>query len=410
LKENIITKIGFPSLSSWLLPLFVVAHFSHHVLTALPVPLLPMIRNEFALDYTQSGWVISAFTLSYGIAQLPAGWLADRIGPHLLMTIGISGVALAGFMVGLSFTYWMMIVFLVVMGILGGGYHPSAPPLISASVDPKNKGRALGIHVIGGTASYFVTPLIGVAIATIWGWRGPFIGLSIPAFVFGILFYMLLGKRPCTETKGGELAISYGDASPYSGRYHTLVVFMFLSTFTQAVIFSTIAFIPLFMVDHFGVGKEAAAAFLSIIYSAGIWASPLGGHLSDRIGGIPMILALCFVLGPLIFLLNLIPYGVGFGALLLSIGVILTMRMPVSEAYIIGNTLERNRSTILGIYYLSGLEGGGVLTPIMGYLIDQFGFYTSFTIAGSALMAVTLASSVFFRGQWNSYTSNGDVL
>jgi hypothetical protein len=75
--------------------------------------------------------------------------------------------------------------------------------------------------------------------------------------------------------------------------------------------------------------------------------------------------------------------------------------MPVSEAYVIGNTQERNRSTILGIYYLSGLEGGGVLTPIMGYLIDQFGFYTSFTIAGSALMAVTLASSVFFRGQWS---------
>jgi len=113
-----------------LLPLFMLAHFSHHVLTAIPIPLLPMIRRSFALDYTQSGLAISAFTLSYGIAQLPAGWLADRVGPRLLITIGISGVALSGLLVGLSQTYIMMTVFLVLMGLAGGGYHPAASPLI----------------------------------------------------------------------------------------------------------------------------------------------------------------------------------------------------------------------------------------------------------------------------------------
>mgnify|MGYP002397206928 CR=1 FL=1 len=118
-----------------------VAHFGHHLLTALPVPLLPMIRSDFALDYTQSGLVISAFSLSYGISQLPAGWLADHIGRRIMITIGICGVALAGLLVGLSQTYIMMIVFLVLMGMLGGGYHPSAPPIISASVEPKNRGR-----------------------------------------------------------------------------------------------------------------------------------------------------------------------------------------------------------------------------------------------------------------------------
>ena len=41
--------------------------------TVLIVPLLPFIRNYFALDYTQAGLVISAFTLSYGVGQLPAG-------------------------------------------------------------------------------------------------------------------------------------------------------------------------------------------------------------------------------------------------------------------------------------------------------------------------------------------------
>ena len=70
--------------------IFVVAHLSHHVITALVVPLLPFIRNDFGLDYTQAGFVISAFSLSYGIAQLPAGWMADRLGPHKLITLSIS--------------------------------------------------------------------------------------------------------------------------------------------------------------------------------------------------------------------------------------------------------------------------------------------------------------------------------
>ncbi len=139
------------------LPLFVLGHFSHHILTAITVPLTPFIRSAFNLDYTQSGLVVSAFTLAYGFGQLPAGWLADRIDPRKLMIVGISGVALAGILVGLSHSYVWMIVFLVLMGILAGGYHPSAPPLISASVRPENLGRAFG----------FTTSAAGPAIS----WR-----------------------------------------------------------------------------------------------------------------------------------------------------------------------------------------------------------------------------------------------
>ena len=38
--------------------LFMAAHFSHHVLTALLVPLLPLIRDDFGLNYAQSGLVV----------------------------------------------------------------------------------------------------------------------------------------------------------------------------------------------------------------------------------------------------------------------------------------------------------------------------------------------------------------
>lgn len=382
-----------------MLPLFVLAHFSHHLLSALLVPLLPFIRDNFALDYTQAGWVISAFTLSYGISHLPSGWLADRIGPRILITIGISGVALAGLLVGLSPTYVMMIIFLVLLGLMGGGYHPAAAPLISAAVDSKSRGRALGIHQIGGSASYFLAPLIAVAIATTFGWRSSFIWLSIPTIIFGIAFYVFLGRRGYAAKAKSGITSSNIETQPTPGHWRRLVALITLSVVGQALLVSTTSFIPFFIVDHFGASEQAAGAILALIYSAGIWAGPLGGYLSDRLGTVPLMIVTSLIAGPIVYLLNLAPYSWGIPAVALAIGMVRHIPMPVSEAYIIGHTSERNRSTILGIYYFGSRGGPGVITPILGYLIDRFGFNTGFSVVGAAMVILTLGSSIFLWGK-----------
>lgn len=397
-KETAIKKFSFRSLFSGLLPLFVLAHFAHHLLTALPVPLLPFIRHDFALDYTQSALVISAFTLPYGISQLPAGRLADRIGPRMLITMGISGVALAGLLVGLSQSYMMLLVFLVLMGLLGGGYHPAASPAISALVEPRNRGQALGVHMIGGSASYFLSPLIAAAIAAAWSWRSPFIGLAIPAIGFGIVFYVLLGRRLAAKEAGRGAITSNKETPSAPGSLRRLVPFLTLSTFAQASVISIISLIPLFLVDHLGISKEIAAASIALVYSSGLWAGILGGYLSDRLGRVPVVLVTCFFASPAIYLLNLVSPGWSAAALLIIIGMIMYARAPVSEAYIIDQTSERNRSTILGIYYFSSMEGSGVLTPAIGYLVDHSGFYASFTIAAIALFVVTAVCAVWLQG------------
>jgi MFS family permease len=259
-------RLNIRSLFSGLVPLFVLAHCGHHLLTALPVPLLPMIRSDFGLDYTRSGLVISAFILSYGIAQVPAGVLADRVGPRILITAGIFGVALAGLLVGFSHTYFTMIVFLVVMGLLAGGYHPATPPLIFATVKPENLGRALGLHMIGGSVSFFLAPLIAAGIGATYGWRGPFIALAVPAGAVGIALYVILGQRGLSKKSQPKTGPSQKESTPGQGRFGTLVYFIFLTTFTHAVLFSTMSFIPLFLVDHFLVPKATAAALIAIIY------------------------------------------------------------------------------------------------------------------------------------------------
>ncbi|UCG54118.1 MAG: MFS transporter, partial [Dehalococcoidia bacterium] len=287
MKENPIKKFHFHPLLKGLLPLFVLAHFLHHLFTALLVPLLPLIRNEFALDYTKSGLLLSVFSLTYGISHLPAGWLADHVGARILITIAICGVALAGLLVGLSQTYIMMLGSLALMGLLGGGYHTTSPPLISASASTNNKGRALGIHLIGGSFSFFVAPLIAAAIAVTLGWRAPFIILAIPTIAFGIIFYVILGRLSAKNKNDSRPKSLAGINSQKSS--HHLAPFIILATFSAAVLFSAISFIPLFLVDNFGLTEEAAAAFIAIIYLAGLVASPLGGYLSDRFGRVAVL-------------------------------------------------------------------------------------------------------------------------
>jgi MFS family permease len=220
----------------------------------------------------------------------------------------------------------------------------------------------------------------------------------MPALVFEIIFHRVFGRWAEREKKERKETYGYGEASSTSGRLRRLVAFLVLSTSTQAVTLSTIPFVPLFMVDHFGVSKEIAAASVAIIYSAELWSGPLAGYLSDRLGSVPVVIVVCFVSGPLVYLQNLVPYGIGFSALLLAIGMTFIMRSVVSQACVVGQTSERRRSTILGIYFFFGREGSGILTPVMGYFIDHLGFSYGFTIAGAALVTLTIACSIFLMG------------
>lgn len=392
-------KISFRSFLLGLLPLFILAHFAHHLLPGMLTPLLPFIRDDLALNYTQTGWIISAFTIAYGIGQLPAGWLADRYGSRIVVTIGVSGVALAGILVGISPTYFMVMAFLVLLGLLGGGYHPASAPLVSAAVEPKNQGSALGIHQIGGSAGFFMTPLITAAIASALGWRGSFIAVAIPIFVIGIILYVLLGRFERVGKTHQRVPATPAKVLPLAGgSSRQLTTAVVLGIAVQTFVWSVISFIPLFIVDRFNVSKEVAAAFLTIVYSGGLWGGPLGGYLSDRLGRVSVIVGLSLIAGVAIYLLNLSPFGWVMSLVLIIVGMSYFLSLPVFESYIIKHTSEGSRSTVLGIYYAGSRGGPGAMAPALGYIADHFGFYVGFTLAGAAMFATAIVCSVFLWG------------
>lgn len=380
-------------LPAWLI-LFTLGHFSHDLLTALLTPLLPFIHDEFGLDYTRTGLLLSVFSITYGLSQLPSGWLADRLGPRVLMAASICGVAAGGVIIGLSPNYILLLIGLGLMGILGSGYHPAAVPLVASTMDFTKRGRAIGIHAIGGSASFFIAPFFAVACAVAWGWRSAFLLLAIPTLIFGIfLYFKMSGFKPYQySARETQNSIPTQGAIKQSGLYS----FITLSSVVTVVTTTIIAFIPLFMAANFGYGPEAAGLMLAVIYLTGIFASPLAGFMSDRLGRIPILIGAGLVLLPVLYLMSQVSDGWHIYLLLIILGGIIAFSQNSSESYIVGHVSREKCSSVLGTFYFISMAGVGVLSPILGALIDARNFTFSFILLGSLVATVSLLYLVWY--------------
>ena len=161
---------------------FTYTHLSHDLCIGLLSALLPLIRIGLGISYLQSGLLLSAFTITSGFSQFLGGWLGDRISRPIAIVIGLGGVSLGALMVGLSSSYYSLLIMLIIMGIFSGAYHPSATSLISGYFGEDSRGKAIALHMVGGSIGFSLGPLAGGLIAEAMGWRIAFIILSIPSF------------------------------------------------------------------------------------------------------------------------------------------------------------------------------------------------------------------------------------
>ncbi len=373
-----------------LLPLFILAHFSHHFTAAIFQPLTPFIRDEFSLNYQKMGWIMSASNIAYGVSHLPAGWLSDHLGPRIMILLGISGVALFAILAGLAPGYIIMAVFLVMSGIMGGGYHPAASPIVAASVDKKYRGSALGLHQIGGTASFFLTPLIAAAVFQVLSWRGTIISMAIPAFIIGIVLFWLLDRRGYAKKAAPVVADIQPESGQSSGSVRRLIPFITLGVMLQVLIMGAVSYIALFAVDNLYASEETGAFLFALFHFAGLWAGPVGGYLSDRIGTIPVMFTVSLIAGPALYLLKFASLGWSIWLVLLVLGICMYIAMPVTEFHIIAHSPPHRRATVLGVYYFASRGGIGLSTLVVGILADSYGLATIFSFAGGIMLGVAV--------------------
>jgi len=159
------------------------------------------LAEEFGLSKVQLGWVFSAFLIGYAGFQIPAGWLAVRLGPRKVLTLGVlwwgvfTGLTA---LVSPTASHALIALILVRFG-LGVGesvIYPAANQFVARWIPVHERGRANGWIFAGVGAGAGLTPPILNAIIASYGWRASFWFCAIVGCIAGLIWYVAARDRP----------------------------------------------------------------------------------------------------------------------------------------------------------------------------------------------------------------------
>jgi MFS transporter, FSR family, fosmidomycin resistance protein len=152
------------------------AHFVSHYYIILLAPLLPFVRAEYGVSYTEIGLAFAAFNIVSAVLQTPAGFLVDRFGARALLVAGLIIGAAAFITVGLIDSFWILVAMFALAGVGNTVYHPADYSLLSQHVPSDRIGQAFSVHTFAGMLGSAVAPASLLIMQSQWGWRGAFIG------------------------------------------------------------------------------------------------------------------------------------------------------------------------------------------------------------------------------------------
>ena len=172
------------------------AHFVSHYYIILLAPLLPFVRADYGVSYTEIGFAFAAFNIVSAALQTPAGFLVDWLGARILLTGGLVIGAGAFTVAGLTHSFWVMVAMFALAGVGNTVYHPADYAILSHRVPSDRIGQAFSVHTFSGMLGSAVAPASLLMMQSLWGWRGAFVGAGVLGFAVAIL---LLAMRDCAE-------------------------------------------------------------------------------------------------------------------------------------------------------------------------------------------------------------------
>jgi FSR family fosmidomycin resistance protein-like MFS transporter len=377
-----------------LLGTITAAHFAHHTSNSLLNPLLPLIRDTFALSYAQSGFAVSAYALSLGLSNGPIGLLADRVGPRKVIVFGLLLTGLVSVALAQAGDYGQLLILLLALGIISGTYHAPAAALIARSFSPRVRGAAMGFHITGGHLSFFAAPLLAAYLATTTGtWRTSYLWFAIVPVVLGVVLWVI--ASPDRQTRAvGDVWAPFREIRTVMRTIGPLVS---LSVAFQVGISAMFAFLALYLVDARGVSPALAATAFGFTQLIGVVGAPAGGWLSDRLGRRTPILISLGVIGPSVYLLTLVPNELLVIPLVIF-GLAFSMRSTATEVLVMDTAPPDRRGAVLGAYYLAAQPIGGLATPVFGAIAGVTGIAAAFSGVGLLLVAMSIVAVVAGRG------------
>ena len=156
---------------------------------ALLVPLLPFIKEDMGLSFTEVGLLRSVFSGASAVLQVPAGFLAESAGEFWLLVAGNVWVSVGLVAMALSPVFWALVVASGIGGLGGGTQHPLASSMVSRAYDDKGRTTAVGTVNFAGDLGKMIAPLVAGLIAVSLGWRATFMVVGLAGLAFMLGFY-----------------------------------------------------------------------------------------------------------------------------------------------------------------------------------------------------------------------------
>jgi MFS family permease len=369
-------------------------HFVSHYYILLLAPLMPFVREEYGVSYTQIALAFAAFNVITALLQTPAGFLVDWLGARTLLIAGLLIGAAAFAVVGLVHSFWLLVVMFGLAGIGNTVYHPADYTLLSQHVPSERIGQAFSVHTFAGMLGSAVTPAATLLMQSVWGWRGAMLGsavLGLAAAVILMLMTELETARPVPHKSDAETRTDW-QVLLSAPILLNLVFFVLLAMISSGLYnYSVVAFGALY-----GTPVETANAALTgnlLLTAIGVLA---GGLLVGRtrrhglVASIGLAVAAAFTilfaevdLGNVALIAAMSAAGFASGAV-----------MPSRDMIVRAVTPAGSFGKVFG-FVTSGFNIGGIVAPLVfGAIMDHGSPRLVFlTVAGLLVAAVVTVAT-----------------
>lgn len=270
------------------------AHSLDHSYIIVFTILLPLIMEEFDMSPGEIGLIASVPSLLFGFNAIPAGFLADKIGSKKIAVLSIFLCGVGAFLIGFAWNILILALFLVVLGVGAGLYHPSGISLVSKMFE-KHRSKAMGIHGIGGNlgqtltpiitgvlASPEVVPLLGISLIGLGlGWRITYMIWAVPGLLVAacILMFIKAKEEPVKGEPFKNMLIEMVKI-PFENK--NVGVLLVLASFQGLYFNGLVYFLPVILEEVKLIPLIVAASIISLKEATGVIGQVFGGWSGDK--------------------------------------------------------------------------------------------------------------------------------